>query len=253
MLIIHRYHVKNDLEPYVCLFETCHTSGHLYTHSNTWIKHMSEHALRWRCASRRHGEFVTDSREHYLDHMKNRHSGVFTDAQLGVLADQNGRTTGPLFKACPLCGEEKGNSSLIDHLVGHMRSLALKSLPSHHQDINELGEIGIEQDSWGSFLPHSRSTIKNASKVDLEFSDTSGRRQFFDSLLDLETIDIEAALIELTAPSTPKGLRFACPFYKHNPERYETSRSCCGPGWETVHRVKLVYSIEGTCGKLMPV
>lgn len=32
--------------------------------------------------------------------------------------------------------------------------------------------------------------------------------------------------------------RFACPFYKHNPARYETSRSCVGPGWKTVHRVK---------------
>jgi hypothetical protein len=38
-----------------------------------------------------------------------------------------------------------------------------------------------------------------------------------------------------TTSTTP---RFACPFYKHDPERYETSRSCCGPGWETVHRVK---------------
>jgi hypothetical protein len=32
--------------------------------------------------------------------------------------------------------------------------------------------------------------------------------------------------------------RFACPFYKHNPARYENSRSCVGPGWKTVHRVK---------------
>jgi hypothetical protein len=32
--------------------------------------------------------------------------------------------------------------------------------------------------------------------------------------------------------------RFACPFYKHNPERYEAARSCCGPGWATVHRLK---------------
>ncbi|WZH39407.1 uncharacterized protein QYS62_000324 [Fusarium acuminatum] len=31
---------------------------------------------------------------------------------------------------------------------------------------------------------------------------------------------------------------FACPFYKHDPERYEAARSCCGPGWATVHRVK---------------
>lgn len=264
MLIIHRYHVKNDLEPYVCLFEACHTSGHLYTHSNTWIRHMSEHALRWRCASRRHGEFETDSREHYLDHMKNSHSGVFTDAQLGVLADQNGRTIGPLFKACPLCGEEKGKSSLIDHLVGHMRSLALKSLPSHHQDTNELGEIGVEQNSWGSSIPHSRSTIKNASKFDLKFSDTRGPGQFPDDSFSLfNDIEIESALNfdfdqhfgTQQPPFQPQTQRqwFACPFYKHNPERYETSRTCCGPGWATVHRVKLVYFIEGTCSTLIPV
>ncbi|RGP79828.1 hypothetical protein FLONG3_2008 [Fusarium longipes] len=32
--------------------------------------------------------------------------------------------------------------------------------------------------------------------------------------------------------------RFACPFYKHDPVRYGTSRSCVGPGWNSVHRVK---------------
>ncbi|EWG48629.1 hypothetical protein FVEG_08333 [Fusarium verticillioides 7600] len=126
-----KHHVMNDLEPYVCLFEACQTPGHLYTHSSTWIKHMKEHALRWRCTSRRHGEFVTDSRERYLDHMKNVHSGAITDAQLEVLADQNCCMTGPLFKACPLCGEETPSTSLTEHLVGHMRSLARKSLPSH--------------------------------------------------------------------------------------------------------------------------
>ncbi|RKL01602.1 hypothetical protein BFJ68_g12251 [Fusarium oxysporum] len=202
-----KYHVKNDLEPYVCLFETCQTPRHLYTHSNTWIKHMSEHALRWRCASRRHGEFVTDSREHYLDHMKNSHSSLFTDAQLGVLANQNGRITGPLFKACPLCGEEKGSSSLIDHLVGHMRSLALRSLPSHHEDTNDLGETGVEQDSWCSSLPYSRSTIKNASTVDLDFSDAYYLSQFSDDPFDNDNSEIKAALNrdleERLMPKTP--------------------------------------------------
>ncbi|KAF5537582.1 hypothetical protein FMEXI_9789 [Fusarium mexicanum] len=184
------YHVKNDLEPYVCLFETCHSSGHLYAHSNTWIKHMTEHALRWRCASRRHGEFVTDSKEHYLDHMKNSHSGVFTDAQLGVLADQNGRTNGPLFNACPLCGEEKENSALIDHLVGHMRSLAIKSLPPSQEDTNDFDAINVKQHSWGSSLSYSRSTIKNASTVDLNFSDTRGSGQFSEDPFIPSTISI---------------------------------------------------------------
>ncbi|RBR11162.1 hypothetical protein FVER53590_29903 [Fusarium verticillioides] len=34
------------------------------------------------------------------------------------------------------------------------------------------------------------------------------------------------------------GLKFACPFFKHDPERYKTTRSCMGPGWTNVHRVK---------------
>ncbi|PNP74581.1 hypothetical protein FNYG_12086 [Fusarium nygamai] len=167
-----KYHVKNDLEPYVCLFEACHASGHLYTDSSTWTNHMSQHTLRWRCASKRHGEFVADSRDHYLDHMKHSHPGMFTDDQLGILADQNVRKTGPLFKACPLCGEEKPHPSLIDHLVGHMRFLALKSLPPHQDDTGDLRETDEEQDKWSSTRPSSRSTIENASVDDFTFSFT---------------------------------------------------------------------------------
>jgi hypothetical protein len=42
---------------------------------------------------------------------------------------------------------------------------------------------------------------------------------------------------------TPKpsvsGLRkFACPYYKRDAEKCKTWRSCSGPGWDTVHRVK---------------
>jgi len=32
--------------------------------------------------------------------------------------------------------------------------------------------------------------------------------------------------------------RFACPFYKHDPDRYRNRRTCPGPGWPTVHRMK---------------
>ncbi|PSR88576.1 hypothetical protein BD289DRAFT_232132 [Coniella lustricola] len=31
--------------------------------------------------------------------------------------------------------------------------------------------------------------------------------------------------------------RLACPFFKHNPQRYQEERSCVGPGWKTVHRL----------------
>jgi hypothetical protein len=35
---------------------------------------------------------------------------------------------------------------------------------------------------------------------------------------------------------TPR--RLACPFFKHDPETYGAVRTCCGPGWEQVHRLK---------------
>lgn len=34
------------------------------------------------------------------------------------------------------------------------------------------------------------------------------------------------------------GKRLACPFFKRNPQRYQEERSCVGPGWVTLHRLK---------------
>lgn len=35
-----------------------------------------------------------------------------------------------------------------------------------------------------------------------------------------------------------KNTRFACPFFKHNPNKFIDERSCCGPGWTNTQRVK---------------
>jgi hypothetical protein len=32
--------------------------------------------------------------------------------------------------------------------------------------------------------------------------------------------------------------KLACPFYKRDPEKYSHIRSCVGPGWDSVHRLK---------------
>lgn len=34
------------------------------------------------------------------------------------------------------------------------------------------------------------------------------------------------------------GAKFACPYYKHDPDRYRNRRTCGGPGWPTAHRMK---------------
>lgn len=37
---------------------------------------------------------------------------------------------------------------------------------------------------------------------------------------------------------TKANPRFACPYYKHDPVKYRSHRTCPGPGFITVHRVK---------------
>jgi hypothetical protein len=37
---------------------------------------------------------------------------------------------------------------------------------------------------------------------------------------------------------TKREPKFACPYYKHNPVKYREHRTCLGPGWISVHRVK---------------
>jgi hypothetical protein len=41
-------------------------------------------------------------------------------------------------------------------------------------------------------------------------------------------------------PDPPSGTspRFACPYFKRDPQKQRNIRSCTGPGWDTVHRVK---------------
>jgi hypothetical protein len=42
----------------------------------------------------------------------------------------------------------------------------------------------------------------------------------------------------VTIESSDTSTRFACPFYKHEPHRFRNRRTCPGPGWHTVHRMK---------------
>lgn len=91
-----------------------------------------------------------------IDHVKN-----YTSSQIRLLAERKVQPTGPLFDSCPLCGgilEEKegvAHDSMTGHIVGHLRSLALKSLPPIHLD-NGGAVLEVDDDS-----DPSRSTIKS--------------------------------------------------------------------------------------------
>lgn len=162
MLTTFRLHVKSDLDPYVCLFEKCDSPNQLYTHSDAWRKHMKEHTLRWRCNAKSHGLFTAETKDQFLHHMESSHPAKFTTAQLSVLADRSARTTGPLFPSCPLCGiDTTTDKSIEDHVVGHMRLLALKSLPAYQEDMDNINPFEDHHASNDTSGTHDRSTINN--------------------------------------------------------------------------------------------
>jgi hypothetical protein len=44
--------------------------------------------------------------------------------------------------------------------------------------------------------------------------------------------------------------RFACPFFKRDPSRYKDLRSCPGPGWTSIHRLKYVPGPHSTSDRI---
>ena len=150
--------MKNDLDAYVCLFEECDKPEELYNHSEKWLKHMRQHTLHWRCNAKSHGVQLFHSQDDYENHMRERHKSAFTEAQLPLLAETNARTAEPIFKSCPLCGGEEVKGRLEDHIVGHLRFLALKSLPRIDDGDDE--DYEGEEPRSGTIKPPSRSTIK---------------------------------------------------------------------------------------------
>ncbi|KAJ6443904.1 protein phosphatase-1 [Purpureocillium lavendulum] len=150
-------HVKNDLDSYVCLFEECDEAEKLWTHSEAWLKHMRKHAQRWRCPAKSHRDQQFETQEAFRAHLVEDHKKIYTDAELAMLINRSRKASEPLFSSYPLCGEtaEQAPGKLEQHITGHLRSLALKSLPPVY-DEEEENEIS-EQRSAGA--ASNRSTI----------------------------------------------------------------------------------------------
>jgi tetratricopeptide (TPR) repeat protein len=43
---------------------------------------------------------------------------------------------------------------------------------------------------------------------------------------------------KINSPGCKTVKKFACPYNKHNPDGAQSSGACCGPGWDSVHRIK---------------
>jgi len=92
---------------------------------------MTEHTLRWRCPAKAHRDQHFETQDAFRAHLLEGHKKAYSDAELAMLISRSRKATGPLFTSCPLCGDttEEVNGKLEQHIAGHLRSLALKSLP----------------------------------------------------------------------------------------------------------------------------
>ncbi|KAI0469771.1 hypothetical protein GGR56DRAFT_242743 [Xylariaceae sp. FL0804] len=118
---------------------------------------MRRHTERWRCAAKSHGEQTFQTRRDFNKHMTETHGKTYTTAQLELLGDRLMLRASALFACCPLCGGEQGGhddkvpGKLIEHIVGHLRSLALKSLPPYYE--NGDGEVNSNIQGFQHSIP----------------------------------------------------------------------------------------------------
>ncbi|ETS79226.1 hypothetical protein PFICI_09079 [Pestalotiopsis fici W106-1] len=176
-------HVLADLDPLVCLFDHCDEPQVLYSHRKDWLQHMHKHTERWHCKAKSHGLRKFGTFEKFLLHMKDDHTKNYNDSQIDLLAERGIQSDRQLFEICPLCGiSEKHDSvtqgNMIRHIMGHLRSLALKSLPPLYLENDD----AVPDDEDNS--QQTRSTIKNFA------SDNDGPSSF-DWLLEPESPSLD--------------------------------------------------------------
>ncbi|KAI1085196.1 hypothetical protein F5B20DRAFT_575666 [Whalleya microplaca] len=122
-------HVKQDLNPYICVHEHCNRSCQIYSSSKEWLSHMTtQHRTEWQCLDINHEEpLVYDEPEKLEEHMKIDHAGTFSEDQLSSIIKISAQPATPLTY-CPLCSLETVEN-LEEHVGHHLRVFAWRSLP----------------------------------------------------------------------------------------------------------------------------
>lgn len=158
-------HVKNDLDPYICVFFPCAHGGEIIGTSAEWISHEQTHCMRWHCASKSHGPQMFASQDEFIAHTMAQHPGKFNKAQLPVLAEISQRPLKRIFDACPFCGQadlEKGQT-LEDHVAHHLQNLAILSLPLYDDaDDTDAKSASSIESCVEEQVAASRTTMKSA-------------------------------------------------------------------------------------------
>jgi len=124
-----RKHVLHDLQPYVCTFQGCDMSDHLFTSRENWYSHESQvHRAMWSCNSCQSPTNIRLSfptQTEFLDHMEQTHDSN-RDTVLQTL-EAFRRPVSVVDGVCCLCKRHAAN--LKSHLGRHLELIALFALP----------------------------------------------------------------------------------------------------------------------------
>ncbi|KAF4432614.1 TPR domain-containing [Fusarium acutatum] len=181
-------HVNEDLQPYICLFPQCSNALIFFVHLQEWRDHMERvhskawpktvHNLRYFCDMGHEPPLQFSTEDEWIEHMESleSHPGRFqkapTKAQLNALATRKQQLVHRDNGVCPLCEcVPDGISRLISklkpdellekltlHIAGHVKSVALISLPSFEAPL--VGPT-VDPSSDEFFNIISRSTVSN--------------------------------------------------------------------------------------------
>lgn len=149
-------HLIRDLEPFICIFDSCTDSsqqGHsptTFETSKAWMNHMQNaHGYVWECRAPSHAPVIFEQETEFQKHSSEEH-GVPT-AHVETLSSAARR---PILEKIEVCsfgddfsGPENTQSSSIFsseafhlHIAGHMKEIALLTLqkiPSDEEDESE--------------------------------------------------------------------------------------------------------------------
>lgn len=130
-----RSHVKEDLQPYNCIYDRCPNADESYGTSSAWKNHMElVHAEKvWNCflcGLDQPRSFSTG--EALKEHLQRFHGSenVFTESQLPMIVEKSRESQPLVIERCPICmRKNEAFSDMFAHVKEELLEFALEALP----------------------------------------------------------------------------------------------------------------------------
>lgn len=174
-----RKHVFNDLQPYICTFETCAAKPFASRHA--WFEHeLRNHRKEWFCNLCEYTSSFSSATA-FQSHLQEYHGEEVTECQLPAIVALCEEPLSEICpEDCPLCNEwalgirtrelainpDSTSKKIVvtpvqfrRHLGSHFEQLALFALPKHHgdEDVNDIdsNDAKFDGSSCASFITAS--------------------------------------------------------------------------------------------------